>query len=133
MRKAAGIILIAFGAYFLWILIDVLVVVGSGLVLAPVVSATQGLIRAVILIGLIIPVAFSITGGIFGLRRKYWRVCLASASFVVLLSVFDSTRALLSWEILILRSWVNWVMVVVAVIAVIFICLRRKEWREILA
>jgi hypothetical protein len=39
--------------------------------------------------------------------------------------------SLLSWEILILRSWVNWVMVVVAVIAVIFICLRRKEWREI--
>jgi hypothetical protein len=37
----------------------------------------------------------------------------------------------LSWEILILRSWVNWVMVVVAVIAVIFICLRRKEWQEI--
>jgi len=122
MRKAAGIILIAFGAYFLWILIDVLVLFG-----------TLGPIPAVLLIGLIVPVAFSITGGIFGLRRKYWRVCLASASFVVLLSVFDSAVSLLAWEIIILRSWVNWVMVAVAVIAVIFICLRRKEWREILA
>ena len=133
MRKAAGIILIAFGAYFLWILVDVLVVFGIGFLIAPFVPAPHGSIPAVVLIGLIVPVAFSIAGGIFGLRRKCWRVCLASASFVVLLSVFDSAVSLLTWQFLILRSWVNWVTVAVAVVAVIFIVLTRKEWQEILA
>jgi len=130
MRKAAGIILIALGVLFLWFLIDVLLVFGIGFLLAPFLPiGMQAVAAAFVVLGSIIPAAFYVTGGIFCLRRKYWRVCLASASFAVLLSVWNLRGPLLSSNIL--MGSIPWVMLVAEVIAVIFIVRTKKEWQEI--
>jgi len=130
MRKAAGIILITLGALSLCSLIWVVAVFGISIFLVPFYPIMpQAAVAAVVLLGLVVSAAFNITGGIFCLRRKYWRVCLASASFAVLFSVFDSGGSLLSSNIL--MGLINWVMLVAAVIAVIFILRTKKEWQEI--
>ena len=129
MRKAAGIILITLGVLSLCLLINVLVVFGISFFLVPFYPIPQALPAAVVLLGLIVPAAFYVTGGIFCLRRKYWRVCLASASFAVLFSVWDLGGSLLSSNIL--MGLIPWVMLVAEVIAVIFILRTKKEWQEI--
>ena len=118
MRKAAGIILITLGALSLYGLIWVVAVFGFKIFLAPFLPSPQGFVAAVTLLSLVVSAAFHITGGIFCLRRKYWRVCLASASFAILSSVVNS------------GGWNIWVMLVAAVIAVIFILRTKKEWQE---
>jgi hypothetical protein len=135
MRKAAGIILISIGVFFLCILIDGLVVFGIGFFPAPFVPIVpQGFIVGVLLLVLVVAAAFRITGGIFCLRRKYWRVCLASASFAVFFSFFFSGGPLLGrgaslWSGNILMSLIAWVMLFAGVIAVIFILRTKKEWQ----
>ena len=137
MRKAAGIILVSIGVFIICILINVLVVFGIGFFPAPFVPIVpQGFIVGVLLLVLVVAAAFRITGGIFCLRRKYWRVCLASASFAVFFSVLLSGGSLLGREASllsgnILMSLIPWVMLVAAVIAVIFILHTKKEWQEI--
>ena len=94
----------------------------------------------VFFLGLVVAAAaFHITGGIFCLGRKYWRVCLASASFAVFLSVFFLVFFLVlspfpwvsSWSDYISMGWPIWVMLVAEVIPVIFILRTKKEWQEI--
>jgi len=133
MRKAAGIILIIIGVLFLCGLINVVVVFGISIFLVPFYPIPQALPAAVILLGLVVPAAFHITGGIFCLRRKYWRVCLASASFAVFSSVFDSVWGASFLSNYISTGWTTWVMLVAEVIAVIFILRTKKEWQEISA
>ena len=137
MRKAAGIILITLGALFAWGLIDILTTFYSmsnspliGLTLYP---------SSVLLLGLLVAAAFLITGGIFCLMRKHWRVCLASTSFAVFSVVFNIVYLLdlypFYWEsslsYYIYTSWPIWFMLAGAVISVVFISYRRKEWQEI--
>ena len=128
MRKAAGIILIIIGVLLLCVPISFVVVFGISIFFVPVYYIPPA-VFAVILLGLVVLAAFHITGGILCLRRKYWRVCLASASFAVFFSV------LFPWGLLfsnfISMGWIPWVMLVAAVIAVIFILRTKKEWQEI--
>jgi len=129
MRKAAGIILIALGVSFLWFLINVLLVFGIGFLIVPFLPVPpQNFIAAIVVLGTIVPAAFYVTGGIFCLRRKYWGVCLASASFAVLFSVVYSAGFSGSN---IIRGLINWVMLVAAVVAVVFIVHRKREWQAI--
>jgi glucose-6-phosphate-specific signal transduction histidine kinase len=121
--------LITLGVLFLYLLIDVLVVFGISFFLVPFYPIPQAPIAAFILIGLIVPAAFCVTGGIFCLRRKYWRVCLASASFAVFFLVWDLGGSLLSSNIP--MGLIPWVILVAEVIAVIFILRTKKEWQEI--
>ena len=140
MRKAAGIILISIGVFFLCILIDILVVFGIGFFPEPFVPIVpQGFIIGVLLLVLVVAAAFRITGGIFCLTRKYWRVCLASALFAVFFVVFNivyfSALSPFSWRWpwsdYIYMGWPIWVMLVAAVISVIFILRTRKEWQVV--
>jgi hypothetical protein len=129
MRKAAGIILIALSVYFICSLIATLVVFGIDFLLAPFfIPSPQGFIAAVVILGSVALAAFYITCGIFCLRRKYWRVCLASASFAVLFSVWGLGGSVLSSNIL--MGSIPWGMLVAEVIAVIFIVRTKKEWQE---
>jgi len=130
MRKAAGIILITLGVLFLCLLIGFVVEFGMSILVAHFYPMYYPVHFAVILL-LWSPAVFSVAGGILCLRRKYWRVCLASASFGVLLSVFDSGASIFGWQVIILRGWINWVMVVAAIIAVIFLLRTKREWQEI--
>jgi uncharacterized membrane protein (DUF485 family) len=139
MRKAAGIILITLGVSFLCGMIYILVVLGIMFGISIFLSFLIPVPGFVFLLGLVVAAAFDITGGIFCLRRKYWRVCLASASFAVFFLVFYFVFFLVlspfpwgsSWSDYISMGWPIWVMVVAAVISVIFILRTKKEWQEI--
>jgi len=117
MRKAAGIVLIIFGA---------LGVIGLVRLLTGLVN-TLSFIRISMVPSIllqIVPIAFYVVGGVFCLWREYWRVCLASASFAVFIGVFGVV--LFSWI-----DWTVWVPLVAAVIAVILILSKKREWQEI--
>jgi len=141
MRKAAGIILITSGVLFMCGLILILVVldiIGFGILnILSSLSCLSFLIPVhgfVFFLGLVVDAAFSITGGIFCLTRKYWRACLASASFAVFFLVSFLVVSPLpwvsSWSDYISASWPIWVMLIAEVIAVIFILRTKKEWQE---
>jgi hypothetical protein len=92
MRQAAGIMLIIFGMFLLNTVVSALR--GYGIHVNEIVSNLL----------MIIPVAFLITGGVFCLMRKYWRVCLASAwlaVFIMLVSSIGSLPPGLGW-----LSWI---------------------------
>jgi hypothetical protein len=137
MRKAAGIILITLGVLFVCGLIDILatLIMIHFSILAVVIPTPS----FVFLLGLAVAAAFRITGGIFCLMRKYWRVCLASASFAVFFVVFNIVYFSAwspfswgwSWSEYIYMGWPIWVMLVAAVISVIFVLRTKKEWQEI--
>ena len=136
MRKAAGIILIALGVLFQCGLIFALFVLG--IVFGIRMSLPTAVPGFVFLLGLVVAAAFDISGGIFCLTRKYWRVCLASASFAVFYLAFCFASYLVwseflwgsSWSDYIRGGWPIWVMLVAAVISVIFILRTKKEWQE---
>ena len=125
MRIVAGIILIIFGALG----VRALVVLLTGLVktfsFIPVEIVPTILLE-------IVPSAFFVIGGVFCLRRKYWRVCLASASFAALIGIFVVVTVSLGRAIFLGEGWIPWIAVLAAVISVIFISRTRKEWQEIL-
>ena len=128
MRKAAGIISITLSGVFIYLLTDAVVVLGISIFHDPFGAGIEDLIRGVFLLVFVVAAAFLITGGIFCLMRKYWRVCLASASFGVLVSVVIG-GSLLSSNIP--RGLIPWVMLVPEVVAVVFIVRRKKEWQEV--
>jgi len=137
MRKAAGIILITLGVLLACELTHVL-----AMIIANHFSPLMVVIQRpsfVFLLGLVVAAEFLITGGIFCLMRKYWRVCLASAwfavFFVVLNIVYFSALSPFSWgwpwSDYIYMGWPIGVMLVAAVISVIFVLGTKKEWQEI--
>ena len=132
MRKGAGVILIGLGVAFLSGLIAIVGRFSISMFLA-LFSVFPGYplpnLIGVLVAGTVAMAAFNIAGGIFCLRRKYWRVCLASASFAVLGSVVNSWVLLLSSDIA--TGLISWVTVFAAVIALIFAVRTKKEWREI--
>jgi hypothetical protein len=111
MRKAAGILMVAFA---LFMLTDVF----SGLPHydVSVYDLAFGLL-------LIIPAAFIVTGGVFCLERKYWKVCFASALVTVVIMIV--------WWIGQADSMLAWVVSMVGTFPIIFVLLTKKEWQEI--
>jgi len=124
MRKAAGIILIIFGALGVIGLVRLLTELVNTLSVIPVEMVPTILLQ-------IVPIAFFIIGGVFCLRRKHWRVCLASASFAALIGIFAVVMLSLGRAIYTGEVWILWIEVIAAVISVVFISHTRKEWQEI--
>jgi hypothetical protein len=127
MRIAAGIILVILGVLDLRSLIILL----RGFV-TTFSSIPVSAVPTILLV--IVRVPFFVTGGIFCLTGKYWRVCLASASFAVFIGIFGVVGQLLSRYIF--ENWSAWgtarlvVLLLAAVIAVIFILRTKREWQE---
>jgi len=121
MRKAAGIILIILGIFLLIQLISRLGCILSG-------PGIYAYLRFIIL--RIACTAFFVTGGVLCLERKYWRACLASASFGVSVGIFEIVEPLVVRGSFIM-DWDIWMLVVAAVIATVLISLTKKEWQEI--
>ena len=114
MRQAAGIMLIIFGMFLLNTVVSALR--GYGIHVYEIVSNLL----------MIIPVAFLITGGIFCLMKKYWRVCLASAwlaVFIMIVSLTGSPPYGL--------GWLSWVFSILGTLSIIFVYLTKIEWHEI--
>ena len=74
--------------------------------------------------------AFSITGGVFCLKRKYWTLCFISSLFLHYWMIVSYGFGFLplSWY-LFLNSWFMF-LTPVAILPLIFICLRKREWEE---
>jgi hypothetical protein len=127
MRKAAGIILIVSG------------IVGAIGLVIHLTGIYFELPRTLyIILWRIASAALLISGGVFCLRRRYWRVCLASAAvavFIGAVSTIDYLRSIVIGRPLVRElvnfSWGVWILLVAGVIAVIFITRRRREWSEI--
>jgi hypothetical protein len=124
MRKAAGIILVIFGALAVVSLVRLLTGLVNALSYIPVEMVPTILLQ-------IAPIAFFAIGGVFCLRRKHWRVCLASASFAALIGIFAVVTVSLGRAIYTGEGWILWIAVVAAVISVVLISRTRKEWQEI--
>jgi hypothetical protein len=125
MRKAAGIILTIFGGLGVASLVRLLTGLVNTFSFIPVEMVPTILMQ----IG---PSAFFAIGGVFCLRRKHWRVCLASASFAALIAIFVVVTVSIGRAIYMGEAWIPWITVLAAVVSVIFISRTRKEWQGIL-
>jgi len=130
MRKAAGIILLILGALNVPVLFIMLRGVVPSLIFSHIpIYAVPGILLA------IVQAPLFITGGVFCFTRKYWRVCLAVASFAVLVGIYGLVAVLLSRYTF--ESWSDWIiaqvlaLLIAEVIAVIFIMRTKKQWQEI--
>ncbi len=114
MRQAAGIMLIIFGIFLLNTVVSALRVYG--------IHVNEIVFNLL----MVIPVAFLITGGIFCLMRKYWRVCLASAWLAVFIMILWLTGSHPS-----ALRWLSWVFSILGTLSIILVYLTKTEWKEI--
>lgn len=112
MRKAAGILMVAFALFLLITMISDLNRFGFS-----VYQLAFSLL-------LIIPAAFVFTGGVFCLTRRYWKVCYPSA-LITLLIMFVWLIGHAADSI-----WLAWVVSMVGTLPIIFVTLTKKEWQE---
>ena len=128
MRKAAGIMLIGLGlyvvgSYLIWIPREVLIHLYYHLSYVPFPE----------LLGMILYIVGAmlfVTGGVLCLMKKYWRVCLASASFAVFLAIFRVVEP----SVVLGRfhmHWSAWFLVIGGVISTVLISVSKKKWQEI--
>lgn len=110
MRRAAGITMITLGMAWLGIHLS-----GGAYDLTFHISVT-------------ISAVFLVTGGVFCLRRKYWKVCFASALFLFvplglwLLALPDALPRL---------SWLVWFFFPTGFLPIIFVCLGKRKWQKL--
>ena len=122
MRIAAGILMIIYGVKTIGFFVGSLIKWGfHGYPL------DLGLI-------VIISAVFIITGGVFCLKRKYWKLCFASSLVLLLFMIFDLYfRFPVAFELNIPREVNMRLSLPLGILPLIFICLRRSEWQEISA
>ena len=126
MRKAAGIILIIYGAVPLCISVPVIL---THLHL----PSEPGFV-----FDIFFPIsnAFIVTGGVFCLKRKYWKLCFASALLAVLMMIFyfwsfwGFPPGDLDWSLW--YSIIAWDLpIITGALPIIFVCIRKREWQKI--
>jgi hypothetical protein len=125
MRKAAGILLILYGELSLFVFGVVLFTHLHIFVFGPFDTL------------FIISAAFTVTGGVFYLKRNYWKLCFASALFAVLMMIFLMLGIVEFPEILwlpcfspLLQPWWAWPFIITWALPIIFVCIKKREWSE---
>jgi len=108
MRKAAGIITIVLG----------MIMVGTFIGALSEGGIHQYGLDFILFIS--ISVVFIIVGGVFCLKRKYWKLCFASSLLLILAVI---------WSLFTLPMTLTWFLLL-GVLPIIFVCLGRKEWQE---
>ena len=94
-----------------------------------------------ILVAIILAV-FVITGGVFCLTRKYWKVCFASSLVLLLLDLYLFLAFNFSYPPFPFNypppnatffppSFLDWVFTLSGILPIIFVCLRKRDWQEI--
>ena len=130
MIKAAGIILIISGVLGL-----------IGLVIGLIGIYVELLRYIHLILWRIISITVLVAGGVFCLRRRYWRECLATALlalFIGLSSTIDYLRYIAASGAGLFYDgrvfpmvWGAWILLFAGIISIIFIYRKRKGWREI--
>ena len=112
MRKAAGILMVAFALLLIITVISDLNRFGFG---------GYELVFSLLPI---IPAGFIFTGGVFCLMRRHWKVCYPSAVVALLIMIV--------WLIGHAADsiWLAWVVSMVGTLPIIFVYLTKKEWEE---
>jgi len=121
MRIASGILMISVGIALLFFFVPILSEHGIHTYDLPFFNLVM-----------IISALFSVTGGVFCLKRKYWKVGFASALLLLVLS------GLLIFVLSVLCSLGNeytppgwaWFPIPVGILPIVFVCLRKREWSE---
>jgi hypothetical protein len=131
MRKAAGILMITYGVKTIVFLVSFVIREGTHhypyLIPYPIYWSV-----------IIISAIFIITGGVFCLKRKYWKICFASSLCLLLFMIFD-TRLGVPRPVVVLFhinifTWVDIPLSLAwGILPQIFVCLRKSEWQEISA
>jgi len=116
MRKAAGIILIALGGT----LLSSFVVLFSLYDFLPVIGLPFGIF-------IIIWTIFTITGGVFCLKRRYWALCFASALVAVFIGIIALIGGMGGFSS---SNWLTWCVILGGIISTIFICGTKREWQQ---
>ena len=124
MRKAAGILMILYGVTTIGLFVGFVSECGFHHDYPVVLQLTVITIAAV----------FFITGGVFSLKRKYWKLCFASSLCLMLFIIFDAYRVFPS-RLLPLEPWpfLNFLLPLLGILPQIFVCLRKSEWQKIRA
>jgi hypothetical protein len=82
----------------------------------------------------IISNVFIITGGVFCLKRKYWKLCLASSLCLLLFMIFDKYPFYPVPFKFYIHTWLHMTLYLPwGIIPLIFVLLRKSEWQEISA
>jgi hypothetical protein len=124
MRIAAGILMIMYGVKTIGLYVSSIFLYGWDF-------RGDYLDLALFLISIIAPVFF-ITGGVFCLKRKYWKLCFASSLCLSVFVFFDGMPTLYLLEPLNIPSWVVGPLLLPwGILPIIFVWLRKKEWQEI--
>ena len=113
MRIGAGILLIVMGMVLLISFVYVLIDYG-------------GYGMAIDLFAIIASV-FIVTGGVFCLMRKVWGLCFASTLVALLFMIFWMMGSFLA------VAWLTWLISIMGTLPIIFVCIRKREWKEISA
>ena len=131
MRIAAGILMIILGT-----------IMGTFVALVELTLGEGSMNYARFILFPIIPAVFVITGGVFCLKRKYWKLCFTSSLVLLLLDLYlflafnfryipfplNSYPANATWFP---PSFLDWVFTLSGLLPIIFLCLRKREWQEI--
>jgi hypothetical protein len=133
MRKAAGIMLIIYGAVLMYVTVGDLIS-DFRHIREPVFT----ILLLVIFFAFIVTVAFIVTGGVFCLKRKYWKLCFASALLAVFVMIYwisGMARLRPPLYSLPLPPFLAWYLSILIIIAgalpIIFVCIRKREWEEL--
>ena len=82
----------------------------------------------------IIAAVFFITGGVFCLKMKYWKLCFASSLCLSVFVFFDVIPTARFFESPNIPSWVvSPILLPWGIVPIILVCLRKSEWQEISA
>ena len=119
MRIAAGILMIAVGMALLVNFVPRLIEEGAGSFDLPFVNLV-----------VVISALFFVAGGVFCLRRRYWKVCFASSLLLLVLLAFLLLIFWVLWSLLYAPVWWMVVPVPVGILPIIFVCLRRRDWQK---
>jgi hypothetical protein len=121
MRITAGVMMIVVGIALLVHFVPLLIEDGVGTYDLPFVNLV-----------VVISALFFVTGGVFCLRRKYWKVCFASSLLLLVLSGFLLFILWVLWLLLPPYGPVWWLVVPipVAILPIVFVCLRRRDWQK---
>lgn len=115
MRISAGILMLILGITLL--LSFVLVLIATGI---PAYALSIDLF-------MILSAAFLVTGGVFCLKRRYWKVCFSSALLAVIIMILFLTGPLHT------PTWLTWFVIITGILPIVFVCLRKAEWQKSLA
>jgi hypothetical protein len=121
MRIAAGIMTMVVGIALLVYFVPLLIEDGVGSYDLPFVNLVM-----------VISALFFVTGGVFCIRRKYWRVCLASSLLLLVILALLLLILWVVWSLLSPYAAVWWILVPipVGILPIIFVCLRKREWQK---